>query len=263
MEYILAIPEALGDISVLYNVAVAKAKKKANASNRGFHQPTYDGALPEYISVLIAEAQNGRLQVCDQFGLRGMPSQIISDAKLKSRIEEYESDENLIIALNVYVNLYQLNVWAREQGDVFCKKHEWVPYIDERGWNNFEVEPPSLKVEFKLETRPIQKQASQVAPVGVVGPSGGMETAKAGPLDLKPWLIADSTDPTPKLEWYTPARYFARQLVVEDSKLLLKKLVLADKVATSLKNAGIYKRGGKKPYDASTVLKAFANVTLG
>lgn len=173
----MAIPEILGDISTLYNVAVAKAMRKANASSRGFHQPTYDGALPEYISVLIAEAQNGRLQVCNQFGLRVMPTQIISDVKLKNRIEEYESDENLIIALNVYVNLHQLNVWAKEQGDVFCKKHEWVPYIDERGWNNFEVEPPSLKVEFKLETRPIQKQASQVAPVGVVGPSGGMEFA--------------------------------------------------------------------------------------
>lgn len=121
------------------------------------------------------------------------------------------------------------------------------------------------------ESRPLQPLAVELArltatqgvPVEAAGAMDNAELDKAGMLDLKPWLIADSTDPTPGLEWYTPARYFARQLVIDDSTLLLKKLVLAGKVATSLKNVGIYKRGGKKPYDASTVLKAFANVTLG
>lgn len=63
----------------------------------------------------------------------------------------------------------------------------------------------------------------------------------------KPWLICNSNDPKPTQPWYTPARYFARQLVVEDSTLLNKRDLLANKVAASLKYSGFYKRGGNYP----------------
>jgi len=79
----------------------------------------------------------------------------------------------------------------------------------------------------------------------------------------KPWLNIDPRDPEPAMPWYTPARYFARQLVKEDSTLLTKRPVLAKKVARSLESAGFLKRGNKKPLDEGTVLKAFVNVTLG
>jgi len=75
--------------------------------------------------------------------------------------------------------------------------------------------------------------------------------------DAKPWLVADPKDSTPALSWYTPARYFARQLIKDDSTLLLKRLPLADKVSKSLAKVGIYKRGGVKPLAADTILKAF------
>jgi hypothetical protein len=78
-----------------------------------------------------------------------------------------------------------------------------------------------------------------------------------------PWLVIDPQDPIPVQAWYTPARYFARQLVKDDSTLLLKKLILADMVAKSLAKVGINLRGGKKPFVADTILKAFSNVTLG
>jgi len=81
--------------------------------------------------------------------------------------------------------------------------------------------------------------------------------------ELKPWLIADPNDPSPKYPWYIPARYFARQLVIDNSTLLTKRDSLASKVALSLTNAGIFKRGEKLPFSPGTVLKAFANVTLG
>jgi hypothetical protein len=81
--------------------------------------------------------------------------------------------------------------------------------------------------------------------------------------DDKPWLIADSNDPDPDYSWYTPARYFARQLVKDDSTLLTKRKLLSTKVAQSLNTAGIKKRGGKQSPSATTILKAFANVTLG
>lgn len=95
-----------------------------------------------------------------------------------------------------------------------------------------------------------------------IAPPAPEVTGQSGS-DTKPWLSHDPRDPTPDQPWYTPARYFARQLVIADSTLLTKRPTLADKVSTSLAGAGIYKRGGKKPPSAGTVLKAFANVTLG
>ena len=80
---------------------------------------------------------------------------------------------------------------------------------------------------------------------------------------VKPWLVKDPKDPTPEQPWYTPARYFARELIKGDKTQLQKSLTLADKVSKSLSKAGIYKRGGVKPFAADTILKAFANVRLG
>jgi hypothetical protein len=80
--------------------------------------------------------------------------------------------------------------------------------------------------------------------------------------DTKPWLLIDQRDPKPAQRWYTSARYFARELVNGDSTLLVKKARLANLVSNSLGEARIFKRGGKKPPSAATVLKALANVTL-
>ncbi len=78
----------------------------------------------------------------------------------------------------------------------------------------------------------------------------------------EPWLKQNPNDPNPKLRWYVPARYFARQLVKDDSTLLLKRNLLAAKVAQSLEKVGIKKRGDKKPFQPSTILKAFNNVNF-
>lgn len=78
----------------------------------------------------------------------------------------------------------------------------------------------------------------------------------------EPWIIKDPKDPEPEHPWYTPARYFARQLVSEDSTLLTKRRILAKKVVHSLTAAGINKRGGKKPFDPGTIMKALSNVFL-
>lgn len=88
-------------------------------------------------------------------------------------------------------------------------------------------------------------------------------TGKAAQVEDKPWLVPDHKDPKAAQPWYTPARYFARQLVLKDSTLLTKKPILAEKVARSLFNVGICKRGGEKRLAPETVLKAFANVKLG
>jgi hypothetical protein len=79
----------------------------------------------------------------------------------------------------------------------------------------------------------------------------------------KPWLIVDPRDPQTSSAWFTPARYFARQLIKENTNLLHKKEDLTKKIAKSLGDVGIYKRGGKEPPDSSTILKALSNVKLG
>lgn len=81
--------------------------------------------------------------------------------------------------------------------------------------------------------------------------------------EIKPWLVVDKSDPEAIQPWYTPARYFARQLVKDDSTLLTKRDVLANKIYQSLNNVGIHKRGNRKPPSADTIKKALANVKLG
>jgi hypothetical protein len=80
------------------------------------------------------------------------------------------------------------------------------------------------------------------------------------PASEKPWLIAQPNDPLVMQPWFTPARYFARQLVADDPTLRLKRDQLANKVVQLLTDVGIFKRGGKKPFDPGTVKKAFVNV---
>lgn len=77
---------------------------------------------------------------------------------------------------------------------------------------------------------------------------------------INPWEIADPRDPAPEQPWFTPARYFARQLVRVNSTLLTKRNLLAEKTSQSLANVAIYKRGGKKKLSSSTILKAFNNI---
>ena len=114
-----------------------------------------------------------------------------------------------------------------------------------------------LRGDFLAGTEPALDTAAP-APVKTVK-IGAVVNAS----EVKPWLSVNPKDPAPEQPWYTPARYFARQLAVEEPTLLAKRELLAGKVSTALFNAGFKKRGGKLKFDSGTVLKAFANVTLG
>ena len=104
------------------------------------------------------------------------------------------------------------------------------------------------------------RTVTEEVPLGLPQPE--LVASVKGSMAAKPWVIPDPSDPKAEQPWYTPARYFARQMVKEDTTLLGKRNVLANKVSGRLKDVGIFKRGGKKPFDGSTVLKAFANVSL-
>ena len=82
------------------------------------------------------------------------------------------------------------------------------------------------------------------------------------PAAEKPWLIPDPGDPEAAHSWYTPARYFARQLIKDDSTRPTMRDLLATKVVQSLTDANIYKRGGVKPFNPATVKKAFVKVVF-
>ena len=71
-----------------------------------------------------------------------------------------------------------------------------------------------------------------------------------------PWLIHQEGDPDPELLWHISARYFARELARDEPTLLVNKNKLYRKVSDCLAAKGIYKRGGKKPYDPQTIRKA-------
>lgn len=124
------------------------------------------------------------------------------------------------------------------------------------------METERLAKIARLEARADYEARKQTAPQSEATPA-----PVAAASDVKQWLLIDPRDPPivqPKDQpWYTPARYFARQLVIDDSTLLTKKPLLADKVSQSLGGVGIFMRGGKKPPAADTILKAFANVMLG
>ena len=90
------------------------------------------------------------------------------------------------------------------------------------------------------------------------------KTSKVGIKDDidKPWLAHNPLDPLPVQSWYTPARFFAREIIKERPALINNKKKLAAEVSTYLFNIKDFPRGKERKRDYSTILKAFTNVIL-
>lgn len=221
-----------------------------------WREPDYCPFVGQELSVIVREGFV--LQITTE-RVKQMES-----AEYKSAIVKIEDAERLLRDANQNLIRRQETLKnAPGTGDIQkLEDAERAVQVAESALANANKVHETMRGDFLDEPQQLAPEP-QAATVVVESASGGEERNKAGPQHLKPWLIADSKDPAPKLEWYTSARYFARQLVKDDSTLLLKKRGLASKVVLSLTNVGIYKRGGNKPFDASTVLKAFVNVTLG
>ena len=78
----------------------------------------------------------------------------------------------------------------------------------------------------------------------------------------EPWWTSHPDDPEPSSSWYIPARYFARQLVKADPALMTKRKLLAQKIQLALADHRIFKRGGSKPPEASSIMNALSNINL-
>ena len=78
----------------------------------------------------------------------------------------------------------------------------------------------------------------------------------------EPWWTSNPEDPEPRSSWYIPARYFARQLVKADPALITKRKSLAQKIQLALADHRIFKRGGSKPPEASSIMNALSNINL-
>lgn len=82
-------------------------------------------------------------------------------------------------------------------------------------------------------------------------------------MNAKPWLVVDPRDPVPALDWHTPARYFAREVLKEKPLLKNNRKRVAEEVANRLVGAGIKPRAKNSTrYEVNTVLKAFENITF-
>jgi hypothetical protein len=168
MQYTIEVPEVMGDVFFLYRVAEAMAKRTASAGDRGFHQAVYKQMLRRYIEDLVSEAQEGRLKVCNQTGAIRTPDKILADARGKHGLVSSLKDTSETVALNVCVSLRQLNIWAHERGNDFQITHEGVPWVDERGWINGEVEltidvRPSADEHLSAPTETRLPQADELA----------------------------------------------------------------------------------------------------
>jgi hypothetical protein len=205
MEYTLEVPALLGDLVPLDAIARVMARRAANASTRGFHRPTYEGKLSAYRSAIVDAARVGQLKVCDQEGSVGTTEVILDASKRNHSFIEAPNNEIFTLSLNVYVSLYQLNIWAKERGDVFHITNDGVPWIDERGWNNTEkslpplasetdatlTEPHQSPTEIEAKNRLLVKLDAddktvdaQAASVVTESASGGVKSDEAGPLPL-------------------------------------------------------------------------------
>jgi hypothetical protein len=78
----------------------------------------------------------------------------------------------------------------------------------------------------------------------------------------EPWWISHPDDPEPSSSWYIPARYFARQLAKANPALMTKRKSLAQKIQLALADHRIFKRGGSKPPEASSIMNALSNINL-
>ena len=199
------------------------------------------------------------------------------EGSLQSMLQTYRD-----IASNAYVDAFKKNNEYDDQVQALDNiVKEWDLAIDKAAIYLMDIDDELSKGE-KSSIRKVQKVGAAKSTLHITMSSlnqwalakygipllgsttSNLNTSKVQPEPTssieKPWLIIATQDPVPLQPWFTPARYFARQLIIEDSTLLTKTDLLSQKVVQSLAKVGINKRGNKKPFNPDTIKKAFSNV---
>ena len=144
---------------------------------------------------------------------------------------------------------------------------DYVSPLDFREWAVEQLGEPKGEAPQRLFQVLLSKESNKSETISSIAPEDRTKSTKsktpADQQNKKPWLVPDENDPPPEHDWYIPARYFARELIVADSKLLLKRDLLAKKVSDSMFKVDIKKRGIAKRYNPATIKKAFSNVKFG
>ena len=155
----------------------------------------------------------------------------VSADKIEERLNQAARDRSLPI--------YATGEIVRWDGDIPFFGSLSVYWDDLNSW--LAINEPRIGCIFQ---NPVTRAANAQTETQTTLPAEKVEVVPVMPTQMPdPWEIEDPKDPEPVQLWYTPARYFARQLVRDDSTLLTKRNTLANKVVQSLTNAGINKRG--------------------
>lgn len=228
LEHNLPIPKPLSDIQKPITEPQAKSVRELSLDNE--LNIILNASLPETLNILKKRNEP------PYDGVLGCPT----DSVTENEKERFESIRNRLLD---------------GDGLTVADIHGLINDCDANA-HSFSLIPDRLKQDIRFLAS-LWRAAKQDKPKA----EAVVNTTKAD--THKPWLIPDSRDPKPKYPWYVAARYFARQLVLEDSSLLLKREILAAKVTKLLHKVNIKKRGGIKSFNPATVKKAFANVILG
>ena len=159
-----------------------------------------------------------------------------------------------------HIMLDSLDQWARERLNICILPTysviEKAPVPEQR--QSAEIKPREDSLHDDLDHGSRDGHHTSTSLTGKI-----LETRAQPSAVEKPWEEVDPRDPQAVQPWYTPARYFARQLVRETPMLLTDRDALVKKIAQALTVLGINKRGGKKPFSPDTIKKALSKVCLG
>lgn len=142
--------------------------------------------------------------------------------------------------------------WASDDGSLIVRSPSRVPILNAMGDTLMRALVTIPDLVSYVERFGITVEVVTVTTTAPIAAEGGGE----------PWQVADPRDGDLEAfhPWGVSARYFARELVRSDPKLVANRAQLQKKVSAALSAIGIRKRGGVNDLDPATVNKALTNL---
>ena len=186
MEYTVRVSKNWyrSDVIPIYKVAEAMARHAADG-----HGPTLKNIRPDWYSLLLEDARDGKLLVCNEVGQIASVRELIKT----STIPADWSEQNKMHAL--YVKVKHLNEWGASNGNVFhiFDSPGKVTVFDLKDWETGKVLIPGyFRSYVDGGDEPEKPQADTTAPANPEAPAANMQTG--GPVTTsQPDKNADDT----------------------------------------------------------------------